>query len=328
MTSCPPLYGKSHRDYFVGNEVGEVAPADDSDFRTYTKESNGRLPAGMVDWCAQHDAEVEWLKAAVEKLQDDFKMLQETVAPRRPSLGAASSVLLEMSPQSLEGIPIQQELEVALEDVSPDEELQNQLRNLEHFVDEELQNVRGFVDAAVVALINRVSSVEIFIKGPDGLAESLERRLGQVSEEVARSVERLTTLERSFSESRQQRTVPTAPPLSLVNTLRSASYPGQEIPKDSVGTQGLSVTVPANITPRPVRVLSATGVGPSSPRLPPTGNQAAQWQLVGHAIPVPPNTPQVTAWAVSTQGGTRCVSPLQSRPVTVTQFHSPPVQHR
>lgn len=157
------------------------------------------------------------------------------------------------------------------------EELQNifvnDVTNLERRLQDDFSNLKGFVDAAIVAMVSRLSTLECFIKGEEGLAERMESKLSEVSENLAGKSEslrfvreevlevtsRLAALEKSFEKQRQSS--------SGVHFSPSQGHRSPYRGTESVGTSTTECTHPGSNSDKAPRSVPHTGWSPQSQRL-------------------------------------------------------------
>lgn len=178
-------------------------------------------------WRKQLGVEVDTLRLSVENLTQDVKELQESLDPvdgcrSEPTNSLVLSRVdgkvrddredregeLDRSFKVADGASDAEAVDEAnlldlqwLEERF--EEMQkhclSELSQLEDRLMEDFGNLKGFVDAAIVAMVSRMSTLEIFVKGEGGLIEKLED-LKQVSEKEPLSPERLQRCEESIGE--------------------------------------------------------------------------------------------------------------------------------
>lgn len=189
------------------------------------------LTLRMAGTCRkQLHVEVDALKRSVENLTQDVKELQESLDPVDGSrMEATNSLVLSRndgkvqddSPEDREG-ELDRSYKVAGSDAAEEfaegvyepaldlqwlderfEELQRQclseLSSLEERLMDDFGNLKGFVDAAIVAMVSRMSTLEIFVKGEGGLIEKLEE-LKQAAPEESVSPQRCIDLEDQLNE--------------------------------------------------------------------------------------------------------------------------------
>lgn len=169
--------------------------------------------------------EVDALKRSVENLTQDVKELQDSLDPVDGSrMEPTNSLVLSRndgkvqddSPEDREG-ELDRSYKVAGSDAEEFaegvyepaldlqwlderfEELQRQclseLTSLEERLMDDFGNLKGFVDAAIVAMVSRMSTLEIFVKGEGGLIEKME----ELKQESV-SPQRCTDLEDQLKE--------------------------------------------------------------------------------------------------------------------------------
>lgn len=227
-------------------------------------------------WRKQLGVEVDALKMSVENLTQDVKELQESLDPvdgcrSEPTnslvLSRVDGKVRDDREDDREG-ELDRSFKVAdgasdAEAVESDpvldlqwleerfEEMQknclSELSQLEDRLMEDFGNLKGFVDAAIVAMVSRMSTLEIFVKGEGGLIEKLED-LKQISEKEHVSPERVQRCEESIGEVNERM-------MDLEKRVASLS----DRPHVGTGTNGTNGTMPFSPAPG-CRLIKPRGI--------------------------------------------------------------------
>mmetsp|Transcript_8868 Transcript_8868/g.21188 ORF Transcript_8868/g.21188 Transcript_8868/m.21188 type:complete len:442 (+) Transcript_8868:81-1406(+) len=332
-------------------------------------QNNVKLAGDLITmsegaWQKQVGAEVDALKASIQQLSQDVKELQESM-DSRPVAGslvlrsgncqAADEYVEDVAFAASEtesfgaGLNFEPALDLQwLEERF--EDIQNQsaadLTSVEQRLLEEFGNLKGFVDAAIVAMVSRMSTLEIFVKGEGGLAERVDNNLKQVADEAAGTSQRLQGCQDEVSElTGRLKAVEKRLEQNVVGNLVGYSpAPGYRSPvdlrrsgesNDSVKSSNLVEKSPPTdvVLASPHRVLPHAGS---------TGTPVAQLRATparGHSMQVPPgagwmpasplqpqlyrtlpagnSSPQLVASVLATPRRENSASPWRQRPSEV-----------
>lgn len=294
--------------------------------RTQDARIAGLIAAAEGSWRKQLGAEVDALKLSVENLTQDVKELQDSLDTPERMDPSGGSLVLHKDECEDQADPIDQDLDFeGIYEPALDlqwleerfEEVQKQWGaetvNLEERLMEDFGNLKGFVDAAIVAVVSRMSTLEIFVKGEGGLIEKIDelreavandtsnsqRRIDSSEDRLKEAHERLNTLEKRIAGVERPSSVAFSPPLAY----RPLKPKGIESSESAV----LEKHPEAVLSP-PQRVLSH-GPAPLTPGM--------ALPLGSHAPPGSLKVPPPGAWGSPVHPAFRLGGASSSQLVTV-----------
>ncbi|CAE7288504.1 pcrA [Symbiodinium sp. CCMP2592] len=327
-------------------------------------------------WLKQVAAEVDALKLSMQNLTQDVKELQECLdtRPRTGSLvlksGGCQAVDefvddARFAQCDVEGSPCYkagsegesfggglnfepaldlQWLEERFEDVQ--QQCAADLTSVEQRLLDEFTSLKGFVDAAIVAMVSRMSTLEIFVKGERGLSEKMDEGFKKVADDIANSTQRLQGCQDEVSELTDRlKAVEKRLERPSGQLVGYSPAPGYRSPadlrrsgesNDSVKTSAIPEKSPAPevVLASPPRVLSHAGpVGTPMTQLlapgrghsmqVPPGAAPAGWMpasplpQVFRPLPGGSSSPQLVASVLATPRRENSASPWRQRPSEV-----------